>query len=510
MTNAAWYYDKPSDTANTSDALSVPALTRSLRTTLNAYPQWVGQLQWIAHDSGDGKPERRGRASVTYGSANDPGIELIVAHSPVTLASLVPESKARLESGAWCADQFPSTQLLHPTELALYNPADYIGKPSACVQLTTFACGGVGIALRIAHALADATTLIQFAKNWASVHRSLINNQLPPALPVVFDPRLVDRAVTGDIDGVAPNPDIIRISRSLPIIKHDWSSLAPTHSLAADDAEHNPPVAHFLVYLHPTEVQRIWEDASANIPATSRISRFDALLAFIWRLIIRARSMKDDSSPVHMIVTVGVRTRLSPPLPSGFAGSPIVLARVSLAANEIAASTYPGAVAIRSTVSKFTAETLGAFMHDLAHQVDPQRYWHAFLRRRNAAYTCWRSLDVYALDFGTGARPPYIDAVMPSMDGRQHSVVTSWQDLDVYGVDFGVGAPPRYVDAFIPDMDGCIHIMEAGPLVGKASGGAGRWYDETVCLSLHLAQDVMQRLLQDPELRKYRSLHDED
>lgn len=506
MTNAAWYYDKPPVDANASGALSIDALTRSLQTTLNAYPQWAGQLQWIAHDPSDGKPERRGRASVTYGSVNDPGIELIVAHSSMTLASLVPESKTRLESGAWCADKFPSTQLFYPTELALYNPDDYVGKPSACVQLTIFACGAVGVALRIAHALADATTLIQFAKNWATVHRSLLNDQMPPALPVVFDPRLVDRAATGDIDGIAPNPDIIRISRSLPIIKHDWSSLAPAHWLTSDDADHDAPVAHFLVYLHPAEVQRIWEDASAHIPATSRISRFDALLAFIWRLIVGARNMKTSSSPVHMIVTVGVRTRLSPPLPNGFAGSPIVLARVSLPASEIAASTPPGALAIRSTVSKFTAETLGAFMHDLAHQVDPQRYWHAFLRRRNAAYTCWRSLDVYALDFGTGARPPYIDAVMPSMDGRQHSVVTSWQDLDVYGVDFGVGAPPRYVDAFIPDMDGCIHIMEAGPLVGKASGGgAGRWYDETVCLSLHLAQDVMQKLLQDPDLRKYRT-----
>ncbi|KAH9851035.1 transferase family-domain-containing protein [Lenzites betulinus] len=486
MTNAAWYYD---NTTNNAGVLHPGELVRSLRRTLNAYPQWAGQLQWTSPGSGRGLARRRGRVCIVYGSAEDQGIELILARSPATLAALVPDNETRLGMNAWCADQFPSAQLLCPTDLALTTPTGYMGKPSACAQITTFACGGVGIALRIAHCLADATTLIQFARHWSMVHSAMVHSQPPPPIAPVFDPALIDSAATGDVDSDTPDPEVIRVSQSLPIIKHDWNSLSPTGSLAISSTTgdvSSEPVAHFMVYLSPEEVQRIWEDASAQVPSGSRISRFDALLAFIWRLIIRARSAKTilGSDPVHMIVTIGVRSRLSPPLPDQFIGSPITLARITLPADAVAASTSTGAVAIRSAVARFTPETVGAFLHDVAHHADPQKYWSAFFRRRLGAYTCWRSLDVYALDYGSGARPPYIDALMPAMDGQRHSVVTSWQDLHVYDIDFGVGAPPRYVDAFIPDMDGCIHIMDAGPSVkgaspASAAGSAGRWYDET-------------------------------
>ena len=101
---------------------------------------------------------------------------------------------------------------------------------------------------------------------------------------------------------------------------------------------------------------------------------------------------------------------------------------------------------------QYTPAAVAALLHEEAHQVNPQHIWRAFL-------------------------------------GRRHSIVTSWQGLDVYGVDFGGGQAPRYVDATMPSMDGCIHVMEAGPAT-HAGGDEGRrrWYDEPVCVSLHLAE----------------------
>ncbi|KAI0708513.1 hypothetical protein C8Q76DRAFT_799767 [Earliella scabrosa] len=165
-------------------------------------------------------------------------------------------------------------------------------------------------------------------------------------------------------------------------------------------------------------------------------------------------------------VTLGVRSRLSPPVPDASLGSPITLARVSLTGEEIvsAESVAPAASAIRAAMSQFTPPSISALLHEMMHAVNPRRTWHAFL-------------------------------------GRRHSIVTSWQNLDAYGVDFGGGAPPRYVDAVMPSMDGCIHVMEAGP---AGAGSGGRWHAEPVCVSLHLAADVMDKLLKDPELRKYR------
>ncbi|KAJ8456512.1 hypothetical protein ONZ51_g12081 [Trametes cubensis] len=175
------------------------------------------------------------------------------------------------------------------------------------------------------------------------------------------------------------------------------------------------PVSHYLLYFTPAEVERIWEEASsAGGFEGARVSRLDALLAFVWGLIIRARGMECDPELVHMFVTIGARTRLAPPLPNTFLGSPIVLARVSLPAEQVASSGPStdcgvGARAIRSAVSCFSPAALGAYLHDAAHEVNPQRFWRAFL-------------------------------------GRRHSIVTSWQNLDAYGVDFGSGAPPRLSD----------------------------------------------------------------
>ena len=63
--------------------------------------------------------------------------------------------------------------------------------------------------------------------------------------------------------------------------------------------------------------------------------------------------------------------------------------------------------------------------------------------------------------------------------------------------DFGVGAGAvRYVDPVLPSQDGLFHVLEA-------AAGDGKWYDVPVCVSFHVAADVMERLLQDPELRQY-------
>ncbi|KAI0772988.1 transferase family-domain-containing protein [Trametes elegans] len=482
LTSAAWYYDKPSQCP---DTLSPDALSRSLQTTLNSYPQWAGQLGWLPYNPSSG--QRHGRVSISYGSPNDPGIELIVARSSQPLASLLPDSTDRAEGGVWNADNFPSAGLLVPTDIALLSPTDHSGLVSVSVQLTNFACGAISIAFRIAHPVADATTLFQFVKDWAAVHRAQIQNLPSPRLTPVFNPSLLDKAASGDINSPSPDPEILRISRSLPMVKYDWWSSAsgcpapmlpgtavPPELQGTDLGERADPmpwaewdvfapVSHHLVYFSPSEVQRIWEAASA--PGV-RVSRLDALLAFIWRLVVRARDLADDPDPVHMIVTIGARSRVIPPLPDTFLGSPIVLARVSLSGAQISSTPSAAAAAIRASVAQLTPEAIGAFLHDVAHQVNPQRFWRAFL-------------------------------------GARHSIVTSWQSLDAYGVDFGAGRPPRYVDAVMPSADGCFHVMEAGPpAAGRRNGG--RWYDEPVCLSLHLRADVMARLLQDPELRKHR------
>ncbi|EIW53201.1 uncharacterized protein TRAVEDRAFT_173856 [Trametes versicolor FP-101664 SS1] len=493
MTSAAWYYDKP---AGNAPSFSPELASKSLQKTINAYPQWAGQLQWMPYDLSHG--QRHGRVCISYGSPADPGVEFIVTRFPTTLESLIPDNDTRITAGAWCADGFPAAELLCPTELALYNTKEYTGRPSVSVQLTAFACGGFGVTLRIVHPIADATAMHQFVKDWAAIHRALLNAQPLPTPAPIFDPSLVNKAAAGDLTRPAIDPEILRIARTLPLVRYDWWKSAPgcpapmlpstavPAELAGTDLgpSETPapwdtwdifaPVSHCLLYFTPAEVQRLWEDASAHLPAGApRVSRLDALFAHLWRLVVRARGQAADPAPNNLVVTLGVRGRLASRLPDAFLGSPITLAAASLPGETLAdpSSLGAGAAAIRAAVTAFTPEKLAAFLHELAYAVNPQRIWRAFL-------------------------------------GERHSVVTSWLGLDLYGIDFGSGAPPRYVEAVLPNMDGVFHAMEAKATSGDGAlqGGNRRWYDGPVCVSLHFNKEAMRKLLEDPELRKYKDM----
>jgi hypothetical protein len=217
-------------------------------------------------------------------------------------------------------------------------------------------------------------------------------------------------------------------------------------------------VSHYIVIFTTDEVKRIWEDASSNSQVP--ISRLNALLAHIWLLIIRARELSSDQEAVYLDVTLGARAQLLPPLPENFVGSPLILAKVSTIGVQ---SIEKIALSIRSILSQFNSTNIGAMLHDLAFELSPHQIWNAFLGRRN-------------------------------------TIVTSWLRLKAYDIDFGIGIP-RFVDAVMPDMDGCVQIMENGHLNHT---NEINWYDGTVSVSLHLRADVINKLINDPQLRKYR------
>ena len=139
-----------------------------------------------------------------------------------------------------------------------------------------------------------------------------------------------------------------------------------------------------------------------------------------------------------------------------------------MTAAEVAGSAMlaPLASAIRATNASFTPTTIGAHLHDLAYEVNPQRIWRAFV-------------------------------------GRRHTLVTSWLTNDPYGIDFGAGTAPRFVDGLMPNIDGCVHVMEAAPSTA-GSETQWRWYDRPVCVSLHVEKEALNRLMKDPDLRKFR------
>ncbi|KAI8577899.1 hypothetical protein K450DRAFT_249825 [Umbelopsis ramanniana AG] len=490
-TAGTWIYDQPKEELG-KRALYVDQLTLSLRKTLEAYPQWAGQLKWAAYHPDGDHTERFGRLVLSYGALTDPGVALVIAQTSQPLASIVPSAQDRKENNGFYDIKGLSKISFMTSEVPLALKQDHNNPPCLIVQITSFACGGVSISVKMAHAIADAQTMVNFIHDWANVNLAMVSGTAAPRLTPVFNPSLLDNAAAGNKDDKKPDQNIIDIAAGLPLHRYDWWASADhcPPALAGSTKipqalEHTPvepfgtplpwdnwdlssPVSDYLIHFTGQEIHSMWEEGSAQVSPT-KISHLDALLSHLWAAINRAKGLEDDPEDVSLDVTFDFRTRVEPPLSSRFTGSPITLAGVSMSGAESCSMPLgQRAARIRSTLNQLNTTTVPALLHYYIHQVCPQRIWNTFLGLRNI-------------------------------------LTTSWLRLNVYGIDFGAGASPRYVQPLMPSIDGCLHIMEAqGSNFKDSSHTTGHWYENGVGVRLHLESNAMEKLLKDPLLRAHK------
>lgn len=511
---AVWLYDATEASRDTN--LLRARLRQALGQTLDDYPHFAGQLRWATSNHKNSEPLRLGRPVVTYGTREDPGVEFTAAAFDGALAALVPSEEARRGGGdqrVWIASGFPQDELLPGAELAFESHLGrFEGLPGASAQVTTFSCGGFAVGIKITHCLSDAVCLVQFAKAWSARAGALFSSETlaagsssssPPR--AVFDPSLLDRHA--GLQGQHMDDDKIRLARSLPMHRYDWwRTDAPGYPAwaAASSAATRPPaaqlrgvalspstappwttwdaaapVAHAQIRFGGDEVRRIKAAARADLAVKEEedrlgISRLDALLAHVWILINRARRIDlddDDDEPVYMDLTLGLRTRVDPPLPAAFAGSPLLLAHVALPlspSSPSSSSSSLGAVAlaVRQAVARFTPDAVAAYLHDAAHEVSPQRLWQAFLGRRHTLVTSWARAGCYEVG----------DFVAGGGDGTKETT------------------RPRYVQGRMPRVDGCCQVMDG-------VGEDGRGFEVSLCLE----EGALGRLVRDERLGAYFS-----
>ncbi|KAK2015886.1 transferase [Colletotrichum eremochloae] len=490
-TAAIWLYDKPK-TENISPQDRSNSISHALSQTLVDYPHFAGQIQWATKDlvKDDIVPRHLGRPVVVHGTSDDPGVELVVVNYDMDLDCVVPsrdERAAHLKQ--WNASGFPQSDFLPPTKIALMSLNAIKGLPAMAVQLTAFRCGGFGISAKISHPLADATALANFMHLWAARSRILLGGKVEPgyleSLKPIFIPSQLDQ-VAGLRRGSPPDPEKVAKARSLPMHRFDWwAEDAPGYPAAVKPssqatmpppdelrtAELSPstfppwktwnmgaPVDHVQIRFTADELIRMKDAAQASLPdslKSLRISRLDATLGHIWTLMNRARGHQGHGESVYMNITLGLRSRVSPPLPGNFVGSPVLLGYIEKTGDEAASEELGStAGAIRQMMSRFTPDAVAAYIHDAAHEVSPQRLWQAFV-------------------------------------GSHHTLVTSWVRAKAYEVDFlGTGDLARYVQGVMPKIDGLVQVMDV------ADTGD---FDVSLCME----HDAMGRLLKDPLLRRY-------
>ncbi|KAJ8114203.1 hypothetical protein OPT61_g3866 [Boeremia exigua] len=448
LTNAIWLFERPTVSLAPTDVFD--HLRKALSSTLNAYPQWCGFLKAILTVDGQELPpetasfpahaKRYGRVYVHFGTTTDPGVEFIEATSMATVDSLYRADSARRRP-IWnrrtddeTLNQFvPSTAVvaaLEPND----KDTDDCYKPSMALQYTQLACGGLVLAAKIAHPLADITALIRFVQDWACNSRAILVGAPLPKLSPIFDPSLLDASAAGDINADVAEYNIIEDALSLPLHRYDWwappakppSSFPLDTPLAGrsmpwDEWDTKAPVDQYTIHFSKEQVDHLWQSAmqgSSSVSSDLRISKHDALLAHLWSCVVRARSLQEDHGPVHCDLVLGTRPALQ--FNSSFIGSPTMMLNIEMAAAEVASGSALGQIAlrIRETISTVNSRRqVAAHLHSVAYEKSPQRIWQAFLGQRHILVTTWARAGIYDVDFGLGSRIRYADGVVPCLDG---------------------------------------------------------------------------------------------
>ncbi|PKX91472.1 transferase family protein [Aspergillus novofumigatus IBT 16806] len=437
-------------------------------------------LQWAPDQGGGHHTERFNRPMVVYGTPNDPGVEWrVVKRDDISIGSLVPSAMERSTAGTWNGNHFPQRDFLCETPLALHDLREYQGLPGMQVQITLFKDGAYAVAVRMAHALADAQTLMVFMHQWAAASRAAFGSEYTESLmgAPVFNPALLDAHAAGDIDGAAPDPGLIATARELPLHRFDWwktddpgypkvmvpntlnsmpsrelldgTELTPSASAPWTSWDLSRPIRYTQVHFSGDQLANFKRKALAD--GRGDISRLDALLAHLWISINRARNLANCPDSVFLDLSIGTRTRVSPPLPETFLGSPLFLTHVGAPAKSLCTASI-GTIAskIRETVALFTAEKIGAVLHDAAYEASPQRLWQAFLGTRHVLVTSWLRLKVYGVEFvGDGNRPRYVHAVLPKLDGE---VQVMESGVDDNGVDVALYLEEEAMERFLAEQ----------------------------------------------------------
>ncbi|KAK8134825.1 hypothetical protein PG984_006837 [Apiospora sp. TS-2023a] len=549
-TGAIWLFDAPSTAPEGRGDSVVDRLRSSFIATLNDFPQWAGQLHWAPFRPGPGtgdhtqRFQRFQRCMLTYGDQSDPGVEWSVVRREYTLDSIVPPSSSSSSSSKssspgsggvawWDNNAFPQKDLVSPTKLALAGLKDEGGLPCMVVQITLFACGGYGVGVRLAHPVADAQSMMVFMHKWAANSRNG-SSSTPKSKSKslfgepVFDPPRLDARAAGNIDSAdGPDPELCAKARALPMHRFSWwDTEAPGYSpYLVGTTKNNMPPAEVLAEttLSPSTVAP-WHTWDLNRPAASAvlhftgdelvrlreraraeergddddennnndISRSDALLAHLFRLVTQARCAVNSSSyapaaddEVFLNYTLEARRRVEPPLPETFLGSPLFMMHIQapvssllfsddpkpqsqgrVASNGLtekgATTTSTGTLArqLRQALQQFTPDAVAALLHESALEVAPQRLWRGFLGPRHLIVTSWLRTRLYDVDFGISGgkeegskRPRYVHAVMGKADGILVLLDPAVEDG---GVDVGV-----YLDGeAMEELKGLVRTMQ--------------------------------------------------
>ncbi|KAL5229796.1 hypothetical protein ABZP36_028572 [Zizania latifolia] len=262
-----------------------------------------------------------------------------------------------------------------------------VGYPVLALQATRFACGGVALGMRVAHALCDGAGASKFLFAAARLARGMQE----PAVALVWERQ--DRL------GPRRPPRVVKpFDRVLPL-----DAAAARHGPygAASDAQGQIVRECFHVSDARVETLRAQLADEAGLKPTT----FEFLAAFIWRTRVKANGTSPDEV-VKMVYSMNISKLVAPPLPDGYWGNVCVPVYVTLTAGELVGQSVAKTVAMIKNSKK---EVDDEYVRSYIDFQEAHRGEGVTAGRGVSAFTDWRRLGHSEVDFGWGGP----DAVLP-------------------------------------------------------------------------------------------------
>ncbi|MED6168231.1 hypothetical protein PIB30_010013 [Stylosanthes scabra] len=300
----------------------------------------------------------------------------------------------------------PNLLPLFPDNLAWSDMNNPDHDPIMAIQINCFQCGGIAIAVCLSHKFGDISTLFNFVNHWAAItsHHQDQNKPLP-------SPPLLDAGVSIFPQG------------NLPVYREK-----PYYALPKS-------VCKRFVF-EASKIQALKAMAGPIQP-----TRFQAVAALIHKCAVSALS--PNNSPVFTCISVNLRKRIDPPVPSNTLGNMVLFYMFMISEKdqlaELVSKMKEGMIQNEMEWKKY-----GGKYRDLDFIAEALKRWSdapppGALKFPILVHSSWGGFSMYEADFGWG-KPAWIASVtnfengvvcMDARDGKGMEVIVNMEEQNM-------------------------------------------------------------------------------
>lgn len=289
--------------------------------------------------------------------------------------------------------------------------------------MTHFKCGGVTLGVGFHHNLGDGMSALHFINSWADMTRGI----------PIKNPPFIDRTVLGARVNKEAFPTFDHIEYDPPLsLKNNEAQLAhkPTTkgSVASFAAASVATLKLSLDQINTLKAKVRKDQEHDEHKSNTRYSTYEILAAHVWRCTCKARGLGDDQE-CKLYVNVDGRSRLNPPLPSGYFGNVLFFTTpIALSGDIISKPLIYTAEKIHEAIKRVDDKYLRSALAYLEHK-DPTTIKHGTETYTSPGFklNSWMRLPIYDSDFGWG-RPISMTRTKINYEGKAYFVPSPTND----------------------------------------------------------------------------------